>query len=143
VRTVLVLAAILALFLAAPPATAGRSGDSFVLTALADQGTVYWRPCTSQGWSLGFQLSGPTTTEVTFRAGKLTRRRTLQPGPPTIWFPYARNRVQRLSVVSGGEEETIYSHVKVEFDEQHSLPSCFPYAPPRVSVTLYGKDHVA
>jgi hypothetical protein len=139
-RAVLVPAAILALFLAAPPATAGQRGHSFVLTALADQGTVYWRPCTRKGWSLGFRIWNKTATAgVTFRAGSLTRRRTLQPGEPTVWFPFTKNRVQRLSVVSGGEAETIFSHVTLEFDEAHSLPSCFPYAPPRVSVSLYGK----
>jgi len=73
----------------------------------------------------------------------MTRRRSPYPGEPTFWFPYTKNRVQHLSVVSGGEAETIVSHVKVEFDPPHSLPSCFPYAPPRVSVSLYGKDHFA
>lgn len=133
----------LLLFLAAPEATAGGHGDSYVLTALADQGTVYWRPCTSKGWSLGFRISSGTSTRVTFRAGSVTRRRSPYPGEATVWFPYTKNRVQRLLVVSGGEAETIVSHVKVEFDGPHSLPNCFPYAPPRVSVGLYGKDHFA
>ena len=62
-------------------------------------------------------------------------------GRPTDWFPCRKNRVQRLFVVSGGEAETIYGNVKVEFDERHSLPNCFPYAPPRVNVSLYGKGH--
>jgi hypothetical protein len=114
-----------------------------VLTALAEQGTVYWRPCSAKGWSLGFHLWNTTTAGITFRAGALTMRRTLQPGEPTVWFPFTRNRVQRLVVVSGGEAETIYAHVKVEFDEPHSLANCWVYAPPRISVTLYGKDHFA
>jgi hypothetical protein len=141
-RIVLVPTAILALSLAAAPATAGERGHAFVLTALADQGTVYWRPCTPKGWSLGFRIWNVATAGVTFRAGSI-RRRTVQPGESTIWFPFSKSRVQRLSVVSGGEAETIYSRVKVEFNEPHSLPNCFPYAPPRVSVSLYGKDHFA
>ena len=142
-RTVFFLATILPLFLAAPPATAGKRGHGYVLAALADQGTVLWRPCTSKGWSLGFRGWNVASTGVTFRAGSTTRRRTVQFAGQTIWFPFRKNRIQRLMVVSGGEAETIISHVQVEFNEAHSLPNCFPYAAPRVSVSLYGKDHFA
>jgi hypothetical protein len=141
--TALAAAAVLSLALASSGASERQGGRTFVLTALADQGTVYWRPCSAEGWSLGFRHWGPTTTEVTFRAGGMRLHRALQSDGPTVWFPFRRDRVQQLTVESGGEAETIYAHVRVEFDEPHSLANCWIYAPPRLRVTLYGRDHVA
>jgi hypothetical protein len=113
----------------------------FVLTVLAGVGTVYWRGCAHE-YSLGFRVASMgTTTGVTFRAGHHVLRRTAQPGYWTIWSPLRKSMKQRLSTVSGGEAETIYATVTVRFNEAHSLPNCFAYAPPRVSVTLYGRDH--
>jgi hypothetical protein len=42
----------------------------------------------------------------------------------------------------GGRHSRVRAR-RVRFDEPHSLSNCFPYAPPRVSVSLYGKDHFA
>ena len=145
---VLLCAAAAAAALLAGSAASGRQ-KPHVLTALADIGTVYWRyDCVhyrAPEWSLGihvFQIAA--TAGVVFRAGKFTLRRpTIQPGEPTIWFPFRKERVQRLNATAGGETETVYAHVKVTFGETHSLANCWPYAPPRVQTTLYGRDHRA
>lgn len=115
-----------------------------LLTALAGIGAVYYR-CDARGrWALGLRVTplaaGPP--EATLRAGPAKIRQTVFAGPP-VWFPFSGSRTQRLSVVSGGEAETIHGRVTVRFDEPHSLSNCFVYAPPRVSVSLYGKDHIA
>ena len=147
-RSIAVLIAFACLALLAS-AAGGSSGSTttaprvFRLTTLAGVGTVYWRGCGKDEYSLGFRVSGMgTTTGVTFRARHRAQRRTVQPGYSTIWSPF-KDRKQSLSTVSGGEAETIYARVVVLFNEGHSLPNCFSYAPPRVTVTLYGRDHFA
>ena len=147
-RTIPLLAAFACLALLAPSA-GGSPGSrmtpprAFRLTTLAGVGTVYWRGCGKNEHSLGFRVSSMgTTTGITFRAGHRAERRTVQPGYSTIWSPF-KDRKQSLSTVSGGEAETIYTRVVVLFNEAHSLPNCFSYAPPRVTVTLNGRDHFA
>lgn len=73
-------------------------------------------------------------------SARVARWRTVQPGDST-WFPLLRNTRQRFSTVTGGEAESIYAEVAVRFNEAHSLPNCFLYAPPRLSVALYGVSH--
>jgi hypothetical protein len=136
----------LALLAASASGSSRASGKTtphgFLLTALAGVGTVYWRSRCASEYSLGFHVSSTgTTTGITFRSGHRVLRRTVQPGYSTIWSPFRNSRRQWLSTVSGGEAETIYAKVAVRFNEAHSLPNCYAYAPPRVSLTLYGRDH--
>jgi hypothetical protein len=108
----------------------------FVLTALADVGTVYWRVRCPNEYSLGLHLINLTaTTDVTFRTGGHVLRPTVQPGEST-WFPLRKSLRQRLSTVTSSEAESIYARVAVRFNEARSLPNCFAYAPPRMSVAL-------
>jgi|SRR5579884_535039 len=136
----------LALLASSASGSATASGKTrphgFLLTALAGTGTIYWRARCPSEYSLGFHvpLRNGATTFVTFRSGQRVLRRTVQPGHST-WSPFRKTRSQRLSTVTGGEAETIYAKVAVRFNEAHSLPNCFAYAPPRVSVTLYGGGH--
>ena len=106
-----------------------------MLTALADIGTVYWRyDCVhyrAPEWSLGVQFWGEATTRVTYRAGRLTRRRTL-PGD-LIWFPFRRDRTQSLSFVQAIEPGTLRARVLAKFDRRN----CRNYFPPRLTVQLY------
>ena len=146
-RPAILLGAIVAAVVLLPSSAASGRQKPYVLTAFADIGTVYWRyDCVhyrAPEWSLGVHVTGPTTAGVTFRAGKLTMRRpTIQPGEPTIWFPFRTERVQRLNATAGGEAETVYAQVKVTFGEAHSLANCWSYAPPRVRTSLYGRDHL-
>lgn len=114
----------------------------FLLTALADTGTVYWRSRCPNEYSLGFHVPFSTgaTTVVTFRWGHRVLHRTVQPGH-SAWSPFRKNKRQRLSTGTGSEAETIIAKLAVRFNEAHSLFNCFPYAPPRLSLTLYGTGH--
>jgi hypothetical protein len=121
-----------------PSSASGGRQKPYVLTALADIGTVYWRyDCVhyrKPEWSLGVRIFQSTaTTGVTFRAGKLTMHRTtrIQPGQPTVWFPFRRERRQSLSFVQATEPGTLRAHVLTKFS------GCQSYFPPRLSVLLY------
>ena len=134
---VVVCAVVCAVTLLPGSAASGRQ-KPYVLTALADIGTVYWRyDCVhyrKPEWSLGIRIFPITaTTGVTFRAGKLTMRRTprIQPGQPTVWFPFRRERQQSLSFVQAIEPGTLRAHVLAKFG------GCQSYFPPRLSVQLY------
>jgi hypothetical protein len=130
------------------PASAAISvpGRPLVLTALPSIGTIYWRyDCAGRGpirWSLGIRIwSTSATSGVRFRAGKLARERQLQPGDPTNWFPYSRERVQWLAAASGGEEGTAVGSVRVNYGYPSREYHCFPYAPPRVTVQFYPRRY--
>jgi hypothetical protein len=130
-----------ALLLVAPRATAGKQ-KPFVLTALADIGTIYWRyDCVhyrTPRVSLGIQFWGEATTSVTYRAGKLTRRRTLP--QHRIWFPFRSDRFQSLSFVQRTEPRTLYAHVKIDLGRRGSnfgYEHCQSYFPPRFIVQLH------
>lgn len=134
---IFVATAVTALALLPSSATSGRQ-KPYVLTALADIGTVYWRyDCVhyrAPEWSLGVRVFGSTaTTEVTYRARELTRRRTLQPGNPTVWFPFRRENMQSLSLFQATEPGTLRAGVRATFRRS----DCQPYFPPRVSVQIY------
>ena len=78
------LAAVIAAVVVLPGLAARGRQKAYVLTALADIGTVYWRydyvHYRRNEWSLGFRVfRDSATTEVTYRDGRLTRRRTAQP----------------------------------------------------------------
>jgi hypothetical protein len=136
----------LALLASSATGSARASGKTrlhgFVLTELAGTGTVYWRAHCPSEYSLGFHVpfSTGTTTIVAFRWGHRVLRRTVQPGHST-WSPFRKTRRQSLSTGTAHEAETIIAKVAVHFNEPHSLFNCFPYAPPRLSVTLYGREH--
>jgi hypothetical protein len=131
-----------AVLLAVPAATAGSKTKPYVLTALADVGTVYWRyDCVharTPRWSLGIRVWRTTaTTGVVFRTGKLTVRRTLQPGGPTGWFPFRADPLQSLTASQMTEPRTLHALVMVDF--RHA--GCFVYEPPRFSAKLYTNPH--
>jgi len=118
-------------------ATSGRQ-NAYVLTAVANVGTVYWRyDCIrhrAPAWSLGVGFTGAATTRVTYRAGGLVRRRTLNPPAHRLWFPFRRDRVQTLALVQMIEPGTLRARVTVDW--RHGI-HCEPYLPPRVSMQLY------
>jgi hypothetical protein len=137
--------AVIALLFVASTATAGKQ-KSFVLTALADIGTVYWRyDCVhyrTPRVSLGVQWSGEATTGVTFSAGALMRRRSLPAG--RLWFPFSSDRFQSLSFVQATEPRTLYARVKIDLGRRgsnHGYNHCQSYFPPRLSVELYARSH--
>jgi hypothetical protein len=138
VRAAIAIAAAIATVVVLPAsATRGRQ-KPYVLTALADIGTVYWRyDCVhyrAREWSLGVRVfRDSATTEVTYRDSRLTRRRTVQPDGPTIWLPFRRERSQRLSFVQATEPGTLRGSVRARFGDR----DCQSYSPPRVSVDLY------
>jgi hypothetical protein len=143
VRPAIVLAAA-AVFLL-PGSAAGERQKPYVLAALADIGTVYWRyDCVHYRrpeWSLGVRVfRDSATTTVTYRTGTLKLHRTLNSGDPVRWFPFRRELRQRLSLAQGTEPRTLYATVRVRFGDTH-LANCWPYAPPRVTTTLWMKTN--
>ena len=137
-RAALAIAAAVAAVALLPASAASGRQKPYVLTALADIGTVYWRyDCVhyrASEWSLGIRVFPTTaTTGVAYRAGGFTRRRTAQPGYPTIWFPFRPERRQRLSFVQGTEAGPLRAYMTARFRER----DCQSYRPPRLSVQLY------
>jgi hypothetical protein len=140
VRAAALLATVVVVMLLPGSATSGRQ-KPYVLTALADIGTVYWRyDCVhfrAPEWSLGVRVFADTaTTAVAYRAGTLKEHRTLNPGDPVKWFPFRPTLRQHLSFVQGTEPRTLHGNVDVRFGGTH-LANCKPYAPPRVATTLW------
>jgi len=135
VRATLLLAAIVAAVVLLPGSASSGRQKPYVLTAVADIGTVYWRyDCvhfSGPEWSLGIRFRGEATTRVSYRAGRLTRRRTL-PGN-LIWFRFRRDRTQSLSFVQAIEPGTLRARVLAKFNRR----DCQSYFPPRLSVQLY------
>ncbi len=137
-RAAILLGAVVAAVLLLPSSAASGRQKPYVLTALADIGTVYWRyDCVhyrAPEWSLGVRVfRDSATTGVIYRDGRLTRRRTAQPDGPTIWFPFRRERSQRLSFVQATEPGTLRGRVLARFGRR----DCATYFPPRLSVQLY------
>lgn len=117
-----------------------------MLTALANIGTVYWRyDCVhyrTPRVSLGVQWSGEATTNVTYRAGTLVRRRTM-PGH-RLWFPFSSSRFQSLLFVQATEPRKLYAHVKIDLGlpgSNHGYNHCQSYLPPRLTVELHESSH--
>jgi hypothetical protein len=135
VRATILAGAVTAALALIPACAASGRQKPYVLTALANIGTVYWRyDCVhfdSPEWSLGVRFQGEATTSVTYRAGRLTRRRTL-PGR-LIWFRFRPDRSQSLSFVQAIEPGTLRARVLVNFSRR----DCQSYFPPRLSVQLY------
>ena len=135
-RAIALLAAAIAVLFVPSSAASGRQ-KPYVLTALADIGTVYWRyDCVhfhSPEWSLGVRMFDTATTKVTYRLGRLTRRVTLQPDEPAVWFRFRPERRRGLSFVQATEPGTLRASVRVTFGSD----DCQSYVPPRVSVQLY------
>ena len=137
----LVAATVTATVLLLPGSAASGRQKPYVLAALADIGTVYWRyDCVhhrAPEWSLGVRLSADAAdTHITFRAGELRLHRKLWSGHPLAWFPFRRQLRQHLSLVQGTEPRTLRARVGVRFGGTH-LANCWPYAPPRVTTTLW------
>jgi len=140
VRTAIVLGAVIAVVALFPGSAASGRQKPYVLTALADIGTVYWRyDCVHYRrpeWSLGVRVfRDSATTTISLRAGALRQHRTRNPGDPTAWFPFRSEKRQRLSLVQGTEPRTLYAQVSVRFGGTR-LANCWPYAPPHVRTTL-------
>jgi hypothetical protein len=116
-----------------------------VLAALPAIGTVEWRSSYAAGssrFSLGLHLFDTASTGVRFRTGHVSRDRSLQPGDPTLWFPYSENRVQWLAAASGGEGGFVVGVVRADFRAAaarrvHSQ-DCWMLDPPQVTVHFYG-----
>ncbi len=125
-----------AVALLVPDSAASGRQRAYVLTAIAEVGTVYWRyDCVhyrSPEWSLGIGWDGEASTAVTYRAGRITRRRELP--AKTIWFPFRRNGLQSLAFVQGTEAGTLRARVTVDWRRGNH---CRSYFPPRVSLQLY------
>ena len=134
-RAALLVGAFAAVAVLAGPAASGRQ-KPYVLTAVADIGTVYWRydfvHYRTPRWSLGIRIFYTATTEVNFRAGKLQLHRVLQP-TQLRWFPFTAARAQSLSLVQATEPGTLRGAVAVSFS-RHNFQS---YLPPRFGVQLY------
>jgi len=138
VRSAIFLAAVIAGAVVLLPSSAASGRQKpYVLAAVADIGTVYWRyDCVhfpSPEWSLGVQLFDTATTTVTYRAGVLKRHRTLQPGEPISWFRFRPALRQSLSLVQATEPGTLRAHVLAKFKRR----DCQSYSPPRLSVQLF------
>ena len=135
-RALLVVGAVVAAVALLPSSAASGRQKPYVLTAVADIGTVYWRydfvHYRTARWSLGVRIFDTATTGVTYRAGKLKQHRTLQP-LQLHWFPFAASRAQSLSLVQATEPGTLRAAVTVGFT-RHNFQS---YLPPRFSVQLY------
>ena len=116
-------------------AESGRQ-KPYVLAAVADIGTVYWRydfvHYRTPRWSLGVRLFDTATTGVTYRAGKLRQPRTLQPRQ-LHWFPFSSSHAQSLSFVQSIEPGRLRATVAVRFSRHNSQS----YFPPRFTVQLY------
>jgi hypothetical protein len=136
VRAAIVLASVLVAVVLLPASAASGRQMPYVLTAVADIGTVYWRydfvHYRTPRWSLGIRIFYTATTEVNFRAGKLQLHRVLQP-TQLRWFPFTAARAQSLSLVQATEPGTLRASVTVKFS-RHNFQS---YLPPRFSVQLY------
>ena len=135
-RAAIVLASVLVAVVLLPASAASGRQKPYVLTAVADIGTVYWRydfvHYRTPRWSLGIRIFYTATTEVNFRAGKLQLHRVLQP-TQLRWFPFTAARAQSLSLVQATEPGTLRASVSVKFS-RHNFQS---YLPPRFSVQLY------
>ena len=135
-RAAIVLASVLVAVVLLPASAASGRQKPYVLTAVADIGTVYWRydfvHYRTPRWSLGIRIFYTATTEVNFRAGKLQLHRVLQP-TQLRWFPFTAARAQSLSLVQATEPGTLRASVTVKFS-RHNFQS---YLPPRFSVQLY------
>lgn len=139
-RATVVLAALASTLVLLPGSAASGRQKPYVLTALADIGTVYWRyDCVhyrKPEWSLGVRLfRDAATTTVALRVGTLRQHRTRNPGDPTAWFPFRAEKRQRLSLAQGTEPRTLYAQVNVRFGGTH-LANCWPYSPPHMTTTL-------
>jgi hypothetical protein len=119
-----------------------------VLTALPSIGTVEWRSTDRAGtarFSLGLHVFDTVSSEVRLRTGRFSRDRNLNPGDPTLWFPYSANPVQWLAAMWGDEAGFVAGVVRVDFTTAaarrlHSQ-DCWIFAPPEVTVRFYGHRH--
>jgi len=129
-------AGIVAALVLLPGSAAGGRQKPYVLTAVADIGTVYWRydfvHYRTPRWSLGVRIFYTATTKVTYRAGKLLQHRTMQP-KQLHWFPFSSAHAQSLSLSQFTEPGTLRAAVVVRFTPRNHSS----YLPPRFSVQLY------
>jgi hypothetical protein len=137
VRAAIVLAAaVAAVVIFLPSSAASGRQKPYVLTAVADIGTVYWRydyvHYRTPRWSLGVRIFYTATTKVAFRAGKLRQHRTMQPAQ-LHWFPFSSAHAQSLSLSQFIEPGTLRAAVAVRFTPKNHES----YFPPRFSVQLY------
>lgn len=137
-RSAVGVALVAAALLLPTSATSGRQ-KPYVLTALANIGTVYWRyDCAhyrQPEWSLGLRWDGDASTLVTYRAGHLARHRWLP--KRTFWFPFRKNVLQSLAFVQAIEPGTLRARVTVDWRHDHGGDACQSYFPPRLTVQIY------
>ena len=129
-KAALALVATIAVVALLPVSAESSRQKPYVLTAVADIGTVYWRydfvHYRTPRWSLGVRIFDTATTEVRYRAGKLRLARMLQPRQ-LHWFPFCGARAQSLSLVQATEPGTLRAVVSVEFGPRNHES----YWPPR------------
>jgi hypothetical protein len=140
VRAAILAGAVSAVLMLLPSSASSGRQKPYVLTALADVGTVYWRyDCVhyrAPEVSLGVRVfDDSATTLVTFRAGRLRRDNTLQPGGRVTWFPFRRSQRQLLAFVQRTEPRTLHASVHVWPSGSRS-GNCQPYLPPRFTATV-------
>lgn len=135
-RALLAIGAAVAAIALLPSSAAGGRQKPYVLTAVADIGTVYWRydfvRYRTPRWSLGVRIFYTATTRVAFRAGKMKQQRTMQPRQ-LHWFPFTASQAQSLSLVQATEPGKLRGVVEVRFTNRNNQS----YMPPRFSVQLY------
>ena len=135
-RALLLVGAMVAAIAVFPSSAASGRQKPYVLTAVADIGTVYWRydfvHYKTPRWSLGVRIFYTATTRVTFRAGRMKQQRTMQP-KQLHWFPFTASPSQSLSLLQATEPGTLRAVVAVKFTHRNNQS----YMPPRFSVQLY------
>lgn len=109
----------------------------WTLTAVPSVGTVTWR-CDHGSYGLGFRaFADSATDELTFRAGRLVRHRTVQPGQ-SVRFPVLHTARQHLTLLQGIEPGTLRAEIDVDFSPRPVSPShCFSYLPPAVTMEVF------
>ena len=138
-RAAIAIAAAVAAVALLPESAASGRQKPYVLTAVANIGTIYLRSDCPRNeprrWSLGvlvFQQA--SSTEITFRAGSTVLRRDVDvPDAATRWFPFRRNRIQRLRLESGSEGGNHVGRLRVTF----AVAGCDRWHTPNVRLRTY------
>jgi hypothetical protein len=117
---------------------AAESRGPFLLVTLPSLGAVSWSCGGARDRQVGlsFRVSADaaTTTTEFLAVAHVARRARLQPGQ-SVRFPLLAPGQQRLVIVQGTEARTLHATVIATFNRSQSY--CFPYFPPRLSVTLW------
>jgi hypothetical protein len=117
----------------------GSPSGPFGLVTIPSLGSVLWTATCSDvkgvSYALRYREGDNATTEVIFRAGLVSRYRTIQPGQ-TLRFLYFTARVeQRIEMIQSTKPGVLRARVIVDFTRpKRGLANCWNYAPPSFSV---------